>query len=258
MGLFDFQNQSSKKPEMNIHEILALSEIIHNCSDIRTLTHIFNQKGDYDNPQISYDFGVAFFIKGDKVNAKKALIKGASFGLKFPCIYYDTPFIDAIGQCFMLLLTQYPLNNSGKVVAASSLAYIYLSRCIEQSGREAHDSLRSRALLFKDHENSMVCQRIIMDNLGMGVLVDPFIISDFYFASQASGSPHQNALQSAKRIHQNLEDITIGGKDADDYTLLEMAEFGEKRHFLLFKQLEEKFKAGSFNISFDDLKNLNI
>ncbi|MFN8343726.1 MAG: hypothetical protein U0X91_01905 [Spirosomataceae bacterium] len=257
MGLFDFLNQGSKKPAMNIPEILALSEIIHNCSDLRTLTHVFNQKGDYDNPQISYDFGVAFIIKGDKVNAKKALIKGASFGLKYPCSFYDTPFIDAVGQCFMLLLTQYPIYNSEKVISASCLSYIYLSRCIEQSGREAHDSLRSRALLFKDHENPMVWQSIIMDNLGMGVLVEPFIISDFYFASQASGSPHHNALQSARRIHQNLDDITIGGKDADEYSLPEMAEFGEKRHFLLFKKLEEKFKAGRFNLTIEDLKNIN-
>ena len=257
MRLFDFLNQGSKKPTINLPEILALSEIIHGCSDLKTLTHVFSQKGDYANPQISYDFGVAFLIKGDKVNAKKALIKGASFGLKFPCAYYDTLFINAIGQCFMLLLTQYPLYYSGKVILASSLSYIYLSKCIEQNVREAHDSLRSRALLFKDHENPMVWQSIIMENIGMGVLVEPFIISDFYFASQASGSPHKNALQSARIIHQNLDDITIGGKDADDYSLLEMAEFGEKRHFLLFKNLEEKFKAGSFNLTIEDLNNIN-
>ena len=257
MGLFDFLNQDSKKPKLDLPEILALMELIHNCSDLDTLIHLFNQKGNYDNPQISYDFGVAFLIKGDKVNAKKALIKGASFGLKYPCSFYDTPFIDAVGQCFMLLLTQYPLNNSEKVINASSLSYIYLSRCIEQSGREAHDSLRSRALLFNDHENPMVCQSIIMDNIGMGILVEPFIISDFYFASQASGSPHQNALQSARRIHQNLDDITIGGKDADEYSLLEISEFGEKRHLRLFKKLEEKFKTGMFNLTIDDLKNIN-
>ena len=256
MGLFDFLKQDSKKPKMDLHEILALMDLIHNCSDLATLTHIFNQKGNYDNPQISYDFGVAFLIKGDKVNAKKALIKGASFGLKYPCLFYDTPFIDAVGQCLMLLLTQYPLNNSEKVISASSLSYIYLSRCIEQTGREAHDSLRSRALLFKDHENPMVCQSIIMDNIGLGILVEPFIISDFYFASQASGSPHQDLLQSARRIHQNLDDITIGGKDADDYSLLEISEFGEKRHFRLFNKLEEKYKAGMFNLTLEDLKNI--
>ena len=72
-----------------------------------------------------------------------------------------------------------------------------------------------------------------------------------------SGSPHQNALQSARRIHQNLDDITIGGKDADEYSLLEISEFGEKRHLRLFKKLEEKFKTGMFNLTIDDLKNIN-
>lgn len=257
MGLFDFLNPSSQKTPMNIPEIIALTDIIQNCSDLATLTHIYNQKGDYNNPQISYAFGVSFIIHGDKSRAKKALSKGASFGLKYPCDFYDHPFIDAVGQCFALLVTQFPLPFADKAISATSLAYIYLSRCIEQSGREAHDSYRSRALLFKDNENPMVGQSIIMNNLGMGVLIEPFIISDFYFASQASGSPHQNALESARRIHQGLEDITIGGKDADDYSLSEMAEFGEKRHYVLFKTLEEKYKKGELNMTADDLQKLN-
>ena len=243
---------------MNIPEIIALNAQIQSCSDLASLTLRYNQFGDYNNPQINYAFGVAFFIHGDKSRAKKALVKGAGFGLKYPCAFYDHPFIDAVGQCFALLVTQFPLSYASKATSATSLAYVYLSRCIEQSGRKAYDSYRSRALLFKDNENPMVGQGMIMSNLGMGVLIDPFIISDFYFASQASGSPHKNALQDAIGIHQELEDITIGGKDADDYSLSEMAEFGEKRHYILFKTLEEKHKKGELNMTVDDLQKLNV
>lgn len=258
MGLFDnLLNPSSKNVAIDIPEILALTDIIQNCSNLATLVHVYNQKGDYDNPQISCAFGISFLIHGDKSRAKKALIKGASFGIKFPCNYYNNIFIDAIGQCFMLLVTQFPSQSNNITISANSLAYVYLSRCIEQSGKEAHDSYRSRALLFKDNENPMIVQNIIMNNLGLGVLVEPFIISDFYFASQASGSPHQNALQSAKRIHQGLEDMTIGGKDADDYSLSEMAEFGESRHYVLFKALESKYKKGDLNITLEELQKLN-
>jgi hypothetical protein len=52
---------------------------------------------------------------------------------------------------------------------------------------------------------------------------------------------------------KNLDNITIGGKDADKYSLPEMAEFGEKRHYLLLKKLEEKFKAGRLNLTIEDI-----
>ena len=32
-------------------------------------------------------------------------------------------------------------------------------------------------------------------------------------------------IENANQIHKNLEDITVGGKDADNYSLREMAEF---------------------------------
>lgn len=242
MGLFD--NIFEKKASINIPEIDALTDIIFNCSDLSTLINIYNQKGEYDNPQISYAFGLSFIIQGDKARAKKALLKGASYGLKFPCEFYDTHFIDAIGQCFMLLLTQFPIEYSDKVLSYTSLAYVYLSKFIEQNGIYAWDTYHSRALLFYDHESPMVWQNIFMDNLGQGILIEPFIISDFYFASKAQDSPHQNALASARRIHQGLEDITISGKDADDYSLVEISELGKQRHFILFKRLEEKYKNG--------------
>lgn len=258
MGIFDFKNKGSGRPAINLPEILALSEVIHKCSDLRTLMHVYDKKGDYPNPQISLDFAFEFYSKGDKATAKQAWVKGASFGLKYPCPYYDTPFIDAVGQCFMLLLTQFPtVYLNPKVKSATSLGYIYLSRCIELCNKQTFDSYRSRALLIKNHTSAIVWQGIIMENLGMGALVDPLIISDFYFASQVPGNPHQDALQSAKRIHQKLEDISIGGKDADEYSLQEMAEVGEIRHNILFKGLEKKYQAGEFNLNIDDLMNLN-
>lgn len=246
MELSAFLNPGSQKPPMNIPEIFALSDIIQNCSDLATLIHVYDQEGDYNNPQISLEFGISFINHGDKARAKKALLKGASFGLKYPCDFYNHFFIDAIGQCFYLFVTQFHLPFE-KTISATSLAYVYLSRCIELSGREACDSYNSRALLFSKY--LLITQSIILENLGMDVLDQPFTISDFYFASQVSESPHPNALQSAKRIHQSLQGRAVGGKDADDYSLSEMAEFGEKQHYVLFKTLEGKYKKGELNMT---------
>lgn len=255
------QNQSATvtqtipMPSSNIIEIMALSEVIHKCQDLAMLNHVYNREGNYNHPQVCYDFGVAFLIKGDKINAKKALIQGAIYGIKYPCSLYGNPLVDSVGQCFSILMIQFPIADNSKAFKVTALGYIYLSRCIELYLREAQDSYKTRAQLFNNHENSMIVQSLIMDNVGLGILVEPYIISDFYFASQASDSPHRSLLQRAMSIHQGLQGIKVGGKDADDYSLTEMADFGEKRHLQLFKTLEQKYKSGAFDLTTEELIN---
>ena len=244
-------------PSVNMYEIIAINEKIMNCSDLTSLKKLYEKYGDYNHPQISYDFGRMLSIMGDKQTAKKALFKGATYGLQYPCNIYDSPLIDSIGQCMSDLVTHHPVGEIDIVTKITSLAYIYLSRTIELFKREAHDSYRTRALLFKEHENQMVPQRILL-NLGMGVLIEPLILSDHYFSSQATDSPFKiDGLQSAQNIHNWLEDISINGKDADEYSLNELALIGESRHLILFKILEAKYKKGEFNLTVEELKLLN-
>lgn len=250
MGIFNFKKMNSNRISMNITEILSLSKQAQSCSDLKELIKLFDQKGDYNNPQIGYLFGVLFINFGDKERAKKALIKGANYGIKYPCEFYDTAYIDAIGQCFMLLATRFHFPIE-KLVSLNCLAYVYLSRCIELKKREAFDSYRSRALLFNSDENQSSILSIIFNNIGLGVLIEPFVISDFYFASQAIGSPYRNAIQSANNLHESLDDIAIDGIDADDYSLYEIALIGENRHSDLFKKLEQTYKKGKLNFTFD-------
>jgi hypothetical protein len=229
--------------------------VIYECKDLETLLHIYNQKGNYNHPQICYDFGTAFLNKADKANAKKALIQGAIYGIHYPCALYENAFVNAVGQCLSLLMTQFPIADKPGALKVTALGYIYLSRCIELHPGKAYDSYKTRALLFKEHENKMVVRTLIMDHVGLNVLVEPYIISDFYFASRASESSHQSLLQSARRIHQGLQDTKIGLKDADNYSLEELADLGKKQHFTLFKALEERYKNGQFNLTTNQIKN---
>ena len=245
--------ENSNSPSSNLLEVVSLSQLIHKCEDLSMLNYAYNQYGDYNHPQICYDFGTEFLIKGDKNKAQEVLFKGAKYGTKFPCAIYGNALIDSVGQCMALLMTQFPNGERKYSLKVTALAYIYLSRCIELHPNDAQDSYRTRALLFANHQGGFQVQTLIMDNVGMGVMPEPFIISDFYFASQIVNSPYRNALQSAQRIHHSLGDTTIGGKDADEYTLEEMAEFGSKRHQMLFKKLEEKYKSGTFDLAAEEL-----
>lgn len=242
------------EPSTNMIEIIAICEKIQNCTDLVSAEKLYEKYGNYNHPQICCEFGKLLSIMGNKDRAKGAFEKGASYGLVYPCAIYNSPLIDSIGQCLSDLVIYYPIKDTSTATKVTSLAYIYLSRCIELYKREAQDSYRTRALLFKQHNNPMIPQGILFKNMGLGVLMEPFILSDFYFSSQATNSPFRiEGLQSAQDIHNRLEDISVGGKDADDYTLAEIALLGESRHLILFKILEEKYKKGEFNLTLDEL-----
>lgn len=235
-------------------QILDISDEIQ-AAGINKLENLSVHLKDFGHPQIYYELGIAFFIKGDVQSAKKWLIKGASFGKSYPCSIYDHSFVNSIGQCYNILLTQYSLNKipSITIYKATCLAYIYLSKCIKLHPRTSQDSYRARALLFKDHEAPTIAHRVLLDNLSIGMLIEPFIISDFYFAAMANGSPYRNCLNNAAILHSHLEDVSIAGKDANTYTLKELAEFGEKRHELLFTVAEIKYMNSEYDISNEEL-----
>lgn len=245
-------------PSGNLYEIFAINERIGGSTDLSELIKLYSKYGNFNHPQVSYDFGRMLSIKGNKALAKEALVKGASYGLNYPCILYDTPFIDSIGQCMFDLVTEFSIKQVQVAVKVTCLSYIYLSRCIELYQKQAHDSFRSRAILFRRHSYNMLPHSIVTKYFGPSVLLEPFIISDFYFSAIAKNSPFkQECLNTAKEVHACLEDISVNGKAADEYSLEEIARLGEIRHFKLFNALEKEYKNGEFNITIDELHQLN-
>ncbi|HKO79386.1 MAG TPA: hypothetical protein VJU78_03285 [Chitinophagaceae bacterium] len=242
----------------SLHEVIAVNEMISNSTDLESLLKLQSKYGHLNHPQIAYDFGRALSIKGDKSKAKELLLEGASYGLRHPCILYDSPLIDSIGQCMFDLVTEYPIRDISIARNVTTLSYIYLSRCITLYHREAHDSYRSRAMLFKFHKYPMLPNSIIAEFMGLSVLIDPFIISDFYYAAHATNSPfRQSGIKQAIEAHAWLEDISVGGRSANKYSLLEMVELGENRHLKLFEILESEYMKGKFDVTTEELSQLN-
>lgn len=244
-------------PTTNIKELLEISVQIRDCENFDSLVLLYRKYENYNHPLIYGNFGISFLINDESQLAKGALIKGAIFGLTFPSSLYNSSLIDCVGQCLSLLLTQYPVENLELATKVTALAYIYHSRSIELLPREAFDSYKTRALLFMHTENNIINRSLIGNNLGVGALIEPLIISDLFFASQAEQSPHGSLIEDALYFHQGLDDISIAGKDADEYSLIEISELGEKRHHILFKALEERYMNGEFNVSMAELVSIS-
>ena len=61
-------------------------------------------------------------------------------------------------------------------------------------------------------------------------------------------SPHGDMLNMAKQIHSDLEDLSIAGKGANEYSIQEISLLGEKRHMEMFTRLEEKYFNGELDL----------
>jgi hypothetical protein len=114
---------------------------------------------------------------------------------------------------------------------------------------QAHDSYKTRAMLLNTQQLAGLIEPLIIKYAGLGILREPFVIADYYHAATSPGSPHRNLLAKAESLHTYLDDISIGGQDADTYSLLALAQFGARRHQTLFKSIEQKFVAGMLDMS---------
>jgi len=228
-------------------QILQIQEQIQACRNWNQLQLLVTNYNNADNPDTFYHLGVGCILFDKYDEAKRLLIKGAKFGLKFPNEYFNTIFSDAIGQCFYNLVCNLDSQDYDTFV----LAYVYLSNCAQLMPRQAFDSLRSRALLMK-HQDSFTMS-FLFTYLGMGNLKEPLIISDLYFAGlgfKDNPKIQQECFDDAKKLHIWLEDISVAGKDANDYSIQEMAILGEQRHKRLFDSLLPEFKVNKFDPEF--------
>lgn len=264
-SILNNDTESSKNPtkssesldlSRNQEEIIFISQKIRSAPDLTSLQQLYNSYRSYPHPQIKSDFGISFLIKNEKILARNALLEGAYYGIEYPCAVYYTPFVDSVGQCFYHLLTQFNINNEKIGKTATELCYLYLSQCINLFPREPQDSYRSRALLFRKPE-IMHSYIIYMLNTYAETKAPRGVypLSDFYYSSQATGSPYKDAINFANEIHTNLDDAEVGDKEADDYSLRELAEIGELLHKTMFNKIEVLYKKNKLNISKSDLES---
>lgn len=208
-------------------------------------------------PGVYARLGKIMTNNGETEAAKVLYMLGAGLGLTSKSNYYATQEAKNLGFCLTVLLTQYSLNEfAGDVVfKATALAYLYLSNSINQQSNSVQHSLAMRAVLFEEHKQQSIVQMLIQE-LGVGQLVEPYIISDCFRAASAEGPIYDDLILKAKSLHQELDSITIAGKDADEYTLADISKIGEERHFLLYNILEPRYLHGDYDTSEEELSSI--
>jgi hypothetical protein len=234
MALITFTNRLSG--------LYAAEEIKDLVKDYRYLNHPYVY-------QAAGQACLAYKHYGDAIPLFESAIK---CGLIVPDGSPDGLFFDPVGSSISKILTQYRYSQDSDIIdKLIKLGYCYLSTAIELS-QVAFESLSSRAELATLHafHTSIV---------PAGHLREVLAISDYVNAAQQfedSGyrQEGQEKRSYALKIHNDLEDISILGKDADEYNIREVAKIGDERHTVYFNQLRNEFINNSFQLSNEEFE----
>lgn len=236
-------------------EILSYSEKIQKCSNLSTLRNLFNENRTFNHPMFFFDFGIAFLQRDDKENAKKALIQGALYGVSYPCDYYNTPFIDSVGQCISTLLTSFPINDKIKLIKLSALAFIYLSKCIELNPNLSYDSYKSRGYMMLSLNVDYAIDHFFIPNMPLPGIQILSSMSDLFYAATIDESPHKNWLIKSLEMFELLKNYNVSyqGQNVNTYTIEEICEYGYQINQQLFKKIEIDYMNGAFDMTQQDI-----
>lgn len=200
------------------------------------------------HPYVHYSLGSQYLYLGKMDNAFYHLLQASSIGVRNKRAYWDTIFADSIGSSIAQLFSRELIARIPGDLDTFHLfisGYMFLSSSIGLYGNKAYESLANRARMI------MSCQHgaDITAFLTYGGLREVLAISDHYRSSlgyeeQGMMDFAVNERENAKTIHQWLEDISVNGRDADDYQTEELVAIGQQRHDAIVDKIKPQFFDG--------------
>ena len=171
--------------------------------------------------------------------------------------YWDSSSIHSIGDSLYLLLKNYykdeiPFNKL--TFSLFNLSYLCLSNNIYNFPQTSCDSFYKRATLLQSGSigKGMLSMGLVQGSLGLSTMSSPMLINDYYSSGQIyiseynMASQGNNLIDRARRMHYELEDVSIEGKDASDYTIEEICGIGRIRHKQIYSVLLSKYANKEF------------
>ncbi len=223
-----------------IIEMVKFSSSLNQCKSYSSLIELLAQYRKYNHPFFFQAAGQWCLVYNKDEQALPLFTEAVIMGLNFPNVFWNTISADSIGSSVAQLFVQYESKCFKKEkIVLFKLGYCYLTSCIELPNYNAYESLLRRAEMFVGSHDC-----IVNEILPMGILSQVFALSDFLRAANGhikAGlvEQAQHSILQARKLHSWLDDITVNGKDADEYSIEEIAEIGIQRHKFLFNSWRE-------------------
>jgi len=217
------------------------------------ILNIYNNFPEKNNPLLHALTGGQFNTKypgGDE--ALPIFIKGASMGIRFPRENWNVTYVDSIGKCISQILFLSKLKSGDLFFRLFSLAYVYASAVIFKMPASASDSYPLRGSISAGC--GTVANEFYHQFYSNTSLIQVFVLADYFTAARVFhwGGIHSEAsryLDWAKQIHCSLKNINVAGKEANEYSLEEIANLGMERHIKTYLKVLPLAINGKFDIS---------
>lgn len=175
------------------------------------------------------------------------------YGLEIPRDTTDALFFDPIGSSIAKILTQYDydVEQTDVIDKLIKLGYYYLSMAI-QLNQVAFESLSSRAELtvLQQFHNSIIPATHLREIL----TISDYVNAAQHLVDSGYSQESQEKWGYALKIQQDLEGIPISGKDAEEYSIREIAEIGTERHKEYLTRLTKDIKVKKILLQTEELE----
>jgi len=209
----------------NSNSIPALLGINQELSQIGTL---------YVHAYVMYYMGFVLWQNGLQTEARSNFFNVINTEIELDYHNYGTVYSDSIGISISFLMDKYKEKFKQNTADLFQMGYSYLSKHIEIGGIEMCDSFKYRAYLSDNYSNN--ASHFALQRLNRTTFVPtPLTISDYFYSCKGYLTNNLKdqakvSMDRAKYLHSFLEDITINGKDADEYSLAEISAIGKQRN----------------------------
>jgi len=222
--------------------LLELMGLLKQTQSYQYIPSIYSKYKKYNNPFLDFLIGRWLYLANMNEEAKHFIMKSINSFLTYKSEFWKPIYIDLWGWfvAYLLLNNAEKLSDDIDVYEIYKLDFLHLSCLIRLIPSQAHDSYMNRAQLM--------CylpgygKKLLSEYHSSSAFTEVLAISDYYFASKVFdnvGDPKesQDSRNRAVNLHTRLGDITVASKNADQYSLSEIAELGKNRNMELYKKL---------------------
>ena len=261
INIFENKKEGSFNDELNLQNALPniLQEYAKCKSEVELKNIVDRYISKYNDSVFYYQAGIWYWNnKINMENAKIYFLAAIDIGtIKFKK-YLNSLHNESVGGSIVSLLTKYKNYDytDNEIIKLTKLGYCSLTNFINIENSKHDYCFIYRAELLEHRMGNSI---LPMDLSGCIPFV--FSLSDYYYASKGFQKNFMEdeakyCYSKAKYLHNFLEDISVAGKDVDEYELSEIAEIGKSRHISLYNFFNESYLNGGFQVSIKRLSEL--
>jgi hypothetical protein len=236
--------------ELTKNQIMRYTRQLYSCNSYTFFLDIVKENENMDNPYVYQAAGQWCIQHNYYEEALPYFKKAILYGCEFPNKIWNTQMADAVGSSIAMVLTLYRTDYDERTLTnLFIMGYCYLTNCINLLGVQAYESLSNRASLLIDTSNAMHSADMPMFNIPHVYAISDIYKSSIGLVGVGFESEARDKLSYVADLHEWLEDITVAGRSADEYTIQELVEIGEDRHRYLFEKFEKKLLNNEYLIN---------